>query len=147
VNRASRGILLLGEWPEDLQHPAVRGLYLGGCVGKGPGTRHLRGSAHAHTSGPHAGWICFRTPIALESRHVRLHELAHVLTRQGHTKRWRQQLLALGGSLDEVSGLSRDYHPVARPGRAVVSRIERDGWVHTTYKSGAVSSRPVRRDS
>jgi hypothetical protein len=145
VIQHARGVVHPADWPADLQRPEVRGLFLGGCVGKGLSTRHLRGSAHAHTGGEYDGWICFRSPMHLDSRHVRLHELAHILTRQGHTRRWRACLLAIGGSLDELPGFSRSYHPRARPERAIVERVERDGWVHTTYKSGAVSSRPVQR--
>jgi hypothetical protein len=139
-----RGTIPVADWPADLRHPEVRGLFLGGCVARGFGVRHLGGGskgAHAHTSGPNRGWICFGSTRLLDSREARLHELAHVVTREGHTARWREYLLQIGGTIDEVPGILRSYYPRKRA--RVVERVERDGWVHTHYSSGSVSSRPV----
>ena len=123
-------------------HPELRGVFVGGCVERGKGSR-FRAKAHAHTSGPHRGWICFRNVVALADRATRLHELAHVVTREGHTRRWREFLLQIGGTLDPVPGISRDYHARARAGRRIVETAVRpDGSVHVTYGNGSVTSYP-----
>jgi hypothetical protein len=130
------------EWPEDLRHPEVKGIAVGGCISRG--TRLGRMNAHAHSSlGDHRGWICFRSAVTLAQRHTRLHELAHIVTREGHTKRWREFLLQIGGTLDEVPGISRDYHPRSRAGRRIVQTdVRSDGSVFVTYDSGAVTGYP-----
>jgi hypothetical protein len=82
-------------------HPELRGVFVGGCVERGVGSK-FRAKAHAHTAGPFRGWICFRGSRWLHVRMLWLHELAHVVTREGHTRRWREYLLAIGGTLDPV---------------------------------------------
>jgi hypothetical protein len=129
-------------WPEDLRHEAVRGVAVGGC---GPeGSRiHDPDIAHAHTDGLSRGWICFGSEAALADRQTRLHELAHVVTGDGHTARWRACLLSLGGSLDAVPGGSRSYHPVERPGRRVRARdLRPDGTLFVMYENGGVTCYP-----
>jgi len=77
--------------------------FVGGCVERGDGSSFRR-KAHAHNgerSDPYFGWICIRshrrvlTPRGQPSRLV-WHEVAHILTRQGHTARWREMAVALG---------------------------------------------------
>ena len=139
VYRRDKVIVPRGEWPEDLRHPEVRGIAVGGCVAGDQLGRH---TAHAHIH-KHRGWICFRNVVALADRATRLHELAHVVTREGHTRRWREFLLQIGGSLDPVPGISRDYHARARAGRRIVETAVRpDGSVHVTYGNGSVTSYP-----
>ena len=125
-------------WPADLQHPEVHGVCIGGCAvtGKRLGSLH----AHAHTHDAYRGWICFRSRVTFAERLTRLHELAHVVTREGHTKRWREFLLQIGGTLDAVAGC-RDYHPRRRP-RVVFTDVKPDGAVFVTYDSGAVTGYP-----
>ena len=66
-----------------------------------------------------------------------------VVTREGHTRRWREFLLQIGGTLDPVPGISRDYHARARAGRRIVETAVRpDGSVHVTYGNGSVTSYP-----
>jgi hypothetical protein len=97
------------DWPE------VVGVFVGGCVERGTGSR-FRHQAHAHTSGAHKGWICVlshrrlfaasRGPdgswVATE-RPSRLmwHERAHVITGHGHDDRWRAEMRRLGQPIPE----------------------------------------------
>lgn len=123
------------DWPEDLRRPEVKGVAVGGCAR----TKKRLGSyhAHAHTSGEWRGWICFRSPTMLAQKETRLHELAHVVTREGHTRRWREYLLQIGGTLDAVNG-ARDYHPRKRA-RIVTTEVRGDGAVFVTYDNGGVT--------
>ena len=91
-------------------HPELRGVFVGGCVERGEGSR-FRAKAHAHISGSHQGWICFLSNKWLHVRELWLHELAHVITRHGHNSYWRKTLLEIGGTLDPVPGVLRSYHP------------------------------------
>lgn len=125
-------------WPVDLQHPEVKGVAVGGCTisGKRLGRNH----AHAHIRGASRGWICFRSRVTFAEKTTRLHELAHVVTREGHTKRWREFLLQIGGTLDAVAGC-RDHHPRPRA-RVVSTAVKPDGSVFVTYDSGSVTGYP-----
>lgn len=87
-------------WPAELQRSwALRGVFVGGCVARGDGSS-FRAKAHAHTTGQYQGWICIRRPDRLEDRMLMLHELAHIITGEGHTDRWRACLERIGGTLD-----------------------------------------------
>lgn len=77
-------------------------------MGANVGTTCVDGSklgnehAHAHISGrgyraKYKGWICFR-PKHWENESTRIHELAHILTGEGHTIRWRAKFVELGGN-------------------------------------------------
>lgn len=85
--------------PECLRRPEMVGVFVGGCVERGVGSS-FRARAHAHTNGKHQGWICIRGWRRLYQRGLMLHELAHILTRQGHTDKWRACLRELGGRVD-----------------------------------------------
>ena len=119
-------------WPEDLQHPEVRGVAIGGCGSTG--RRLGRNHAHAHTHGESRGWICFRSGVTFQERTTRLHELAHVVTREGHTKRWREFLLQIGGTLEATEGC-RDYYPRKRA-KVVKTDVRPDGSVFVTRDNG-----------
>lgn len=86
--------------PTTLQRPEIKGVCISGCISNHNNIKHE--IAHAHLDGDCKGWVCFRYQEALNNKLVCLHELAHVLTKQGHTAKWRETLLDLGGSLDEV---------------------------------------------
>jgi len=101
------------QWPAELKHPEMKGVFVGGCVSRGVGSR-FRAKAHAHTSGDHQGWICFLSAKRLTCRMLCLHELAHIVTKEGHTKRWRDYLVQIGGTLDPVEGILKSYHPRPR---------------------------------
>lgn len=88
------------EFPEFAGHPEVAGVFVGGCVDRGDGSS-FRAAAHAHTDEPNKGWVCVRSPRRLRTAaggpsQVMLHELAHVLTGDGHTDRWRAMARSLG---------------------------------------------------
>lgn len=90
--------------PADM--PGVVGIFLGGCVERGVGRISDRPlicqeSAHAHINGPYVGWVCFQMPSDLNNKHLRMHELAHILTGQGHTDAWRRKMIELGQTIPE----------------------------------------------
>ena len=120
-------------------HPELRGVFVGGCVDRGEGSR-FRAKAHSHIRDPHRGWICFLSSKWLHVRELWLHELAHVVTRQGHTDRWRKFLLQIGGTLDEVPSVMGSYHPRLRP--KVVERGENANGRFVVYDNGAVTMWP-----
>ncbi len=91
--------LLKSKWL--LNHPEIKGVFVGGCVERGLGYG-LRSKAHAHIVGDHRGWICFQSKKWLHVRELWLHELAHIVTRQGHTNQFRKFLLQIGGTLDPI---------------------------------------------
>jgi hypothetical protein len=74
-------------WPE------VVGLFVGGCIERGVGSRY-RAMAHAHTAGPHAGWICVLSAKRIFTARggptaLMWHEYAHILSGSGHDDKWR----------------------------------------------------------
>lgn len=99
------------KWPETLYgYYSVAGVYVGGCVS---GAKSFRAKAHAHTEQENGGWICFLSAKRLADDALVIHELAHVLTGQGHTDGWRKMVVALGGTLSETDSLM-DYHKRGR---------------------------------
>jgi hypothetical protein len=103
-------ILAPNDYPPELRgHLALRGVFYGGCVSRGDGSR-FRAKAHSH--GPkdkYSGWICFLSGKRLKDRLLVLHELAHIITGEGHTDKWRAVLVSIGGTWDEVPGLLKSY--------------------------------------
>lgn len=91
-----------GEVPVLPDMPGVKGIFLGGCVDtRQPGNISKRCSAlaHAHISGRNKGWVCFQLPEYYHDpkhRWVRMHELAHIMSGQGHTDKWREAMMKLG---------------------------------------------------
>jgi len=105
-------------YPECLKQFDAK-IFVGGCISRGEGSR-FRAKAHAHLSygnpnrEPNPGWICFLSAKRLSSKELCLHEMAHILTNNFHTKKWREKLLEIGGTLDEVPGILRSYQPKRR---------------------------------
>lgn len=95
------------------QHEEVKGVFVGGCVIRGEGSR-FRAKAHSHTVGDYAGWICYLSSKWLHVRELALHELAHIATGHGHTDTWRAALIKLGGTVDAVPGVLRSYEKKKR---------------------------------
>jgi hypothetical protein len=142
----SFGNLSRDRWTVD--YPEVRGVFIGGCVERGVGSK-FRAKAHAHTGGSSRGWICFRSERWLSCRELWLHEVAHVVTREGHTDRWRAFLLQLGGTLDEVRigdnvVLGSYQKRQRRPRAKVVERGENEDGRFVVYDNGAVTMWPHR---
>lgn len=87
-------------YPEFANYPEFIGLFVGGCVERGDGSR-FRVRAHAHWGDDHTGWICVLSPRRLYTEsgkpsQVMLHELAHLLEPGGHHDKWRAAARALG---------------------------------------------------
>lgn len=82
-----------------LSYKEVKGIFLNGCVDRGDGSSFRR-KAHAHTSGQNQGWICVRGMKNLESKNLMLHEVAHILTLQGHTIKWMKKYVEIGGDIN-----------------------------------------------
>jgi hypothetical protein len=133
------GVLPRASWL--VAHTELRGVFLGGCVERGIGSS-FRAKAHAHTRGTRRGWICFRSDKHLGCRELWLHEIAHVVTRDGHSDRWRKFLLQIGGTLDPVGAVLRSYQKRARP--RVVERGENANGRFVVYDNGAVTLWPHR---
>lgn len=112
-------ILEKSRWPYDLQREEVKGVFVGGCIDRGEGSR-FRAKAHAHTEEPNKGWLCFLSIKRINEPMLVKHELAHLLTGQGHTDKWRTKVLQLGGTLDQCNSvidggiLLRSYQKVSR---------------------------------
>ena len=111
--------MILGrhQFPRCLDRPEVRGVFVGGCVKRGEGSR-FRAKAHSHIGSGHlySGWICFLSWRRLVDQPLVLHELAHILTGGGHDDAWRAKVLEIGGTLDPVAertgngSLLKSYH-------------------------------------
>lgn len=98
------------DWPEWLKHPAVRGVYVGGCPVYSDFETKPRVMAHAHRPSKELepGIICFRNKQILNAKYIGLHELAHIISDDGHTDKWRRCLINLGGTLEPMK-YSRSY--------------------------------------
>ena len=103
---AAENVYHVPQWPE------VRGVFVGGCVARGPGSR-FRAKAHAHNfkSDPHFGWICFLSlkrvgevegKTITNPSAVLWHEYTHILTpNHYHDDVWRAKMKELGQPITE----------------------------------------------
>lgn len=110
----------IAELPKDLMTDEVfksgfRGIFYGGCIdhshnGHKEGTS-FRAKAHAHlvrkTHGKnkgelqkYGGWICYRSAKRLGSRNLIIHELSHIITNEGHSRKFYECVRRLGGKID-----------------------------------------------
>lgn len=113
------------ERPEEYRRPEVIGVFVGGCVDRGDGSS-FRAKAHAHDKDPHKGWICHRGTKWLKCRELLLHEVAHVLTGAGHNDKWRKKVIDIGGTLNPVLGVMKDYNKKTYVPKAVVSEASHE---------------------
>ena len=109
----------IAELPDSLMtdeafRAGFRGIFYGGCVdhshkGHKEGTS-FRSRAHAHlvkyTRGkkrgqltPYGGWICYRSAKRLGSMRLMIHELAHIIVNDGHSKKFYECVRRLGGRI------------------------------------------------
>jgi hypothetical protein len=91
--------------PVPAEMPGVAGIFIGGCVDRGEGSR-FRARAHAHNhSGANYGWICFLSEKRVftagnKPSRILWHEYAHILTpKHGHDDAWRATMKNLGQPL------------------------------------------------
>ena len=103
-------------------HPEVKGVFVQGCVDRGDGSSFRR-LAHAHTTktDKNYGWICIRSPKRLTQKGLLIHELAHILTGDGHTDKWRAKVRELGGSLNYWE--TKEYFQLKRAGIRVRRKV------------------------
>lgn len=97
-------------WPDELlaHKEMLKGVFIGGCIDRGIGSS-FRALAHAHKpTSTHAGWICLRASRRLYNKDLVLHELAHILQPGGHTDKWRNKLIEIGGKVSDAMGM-RNY--------------------------------------
>src|SRR3990167_4507812 len=104
-------------YPAFEKYPEFKGLFIGGCVDRGDGSS-FRAKAHSHTDDPNKGWICVRSAKRVgdfnKPTMLMLHELAHLLSGDGHTDKWRKVARSLGYRLDY--GETKEYNIVRRMG-------------------------------
>lgn len=105
ITHGFKGSVPREHWPQILRDFPCRGVHVGECVTGKP----LRHAAHAHTHTDPIGHICFRSSNQFHDYSTVVHELAHVITRQGHTRRWFECLKRLPGSESAVEWASKRY--------------------------------------
>lgn len=101
---------------DEVMASGFKGIFSGGCVERGEGSS-FRAKAHAHIKGKtpreHDGWICFRSAKRLNQHGIVIHELAHILTNEGHSRKFYECVRRLGGRIDRND---RRIAPVATRG-------------------------------
>jgi hypothetical protein len=110
IHGVIHGVLHRSSYPAYLRHPAVRGVYIGGCIERGPGLGP-RAKIHSHcVRGTYRGWICMHKLDRLYDEMLCLHELAHLIVDEpGHSARWRACVRRIGGTLNATPSM-RSYH-------------------------------------
>lgn len=86
------GCIYNGKWSKGQRIKDTDGNYI---KRNGKYVREPPASAHAHTDGHYKGWICFRTLKDLNKETTCKHELAHIITGEGHTKKWAEKYVEL----------------------------------------------------
>lgn len=94
--------VLFGAQEVPAEMPGIVGLFVGGCVERGLGSR-FRAQAHAHTGpGPYHGWVCVLSarrlymPDGARPSRLLWHEYAHIVTGHGHDDVWRAKMREFG---------------------------------------------------
>jgi hypothetical protein len=103
-----------------LKFKNLEGIFVGGCVLDIEFILFKDKSiafAHSHVFDDGMGWICVPNKTTIRNRNIMLHEAAHIISKSGHTDKWRKVLLSIGGTLDPFkvgNRMSIDYHKKAR---------------------------------
>lgn len=84
----------------------LQGIFSGGCVAHGAGYKFWA-TAHAHCNkrSEFEGWICIRNEKNLDCVGLGLHELAHILVRGGHCRKWADRMTELYKDYFDREGL------------------------------------------
>lgn len=94
------------EWPLILQHPKVKSISVGGCPCPDDCLKpmFIRGKKYLPMAIAHddIGHISFINKRVMNIKYIQIHELAHILTKEGHTDKWRNTVLELGGTLKKM---------------------------------------------
>jgi hypothetical protein len=85
--------ILTGKWSKGERIKGKDNKYIRDDYGK---YIRMPSSAHAHTNGPVKGYICLRSFDDLKKGTTIKHELSHVITGEGHTKKWAEKYVELG---------------------------------------------------
>jgi hypothetical protein len=96
------------QFPKCIRHfKEVKGIALRECIEGLDMGDHI---AHAHSDSkdPYQGWICMRYKFLVRQKLTLLHEVAHLIANKSnctppHGKKWKQVLLAIGGTFKEFS--------------------------------------------
>lgn len=86
------------------------GVHVGGCVLGGEWDKEH--SAHAHIQGWGTGYICMPSMEQFFTETTLIHELAHVLSKRGHTLNWAREYVRLDNGKHKwltVDWLKRKY--------------------------------------
>ena len=96
-----------------------RGIFVGGCIERKEGSS-FRAMAHAHwvrnKKGelmPYGGWICIRSAKRAKQKNLLIHEVAHIITGEGHSRKFYECVRRLGGSITKHD---RRISPVSTKG-------------------------------
>src|SRR3990167_5671638 len=106
----------LEEYQNPIGQAPLKGVFNGGCVDRGEGSSSRRmGHAHIDKNGENPGWICIRSmkriynPRTGKLDDTLLHELAHILTGQGHTLTWGRKFKELAHKFGVPYRITRNY--------------------------------------
>lgn len=84
------------KWPKPRKMRDTKGNFIKGKGKDGKYVRDMPHCAHAHTNGPFKGYICFSSEAEFKKQTTCKHELAHIVTGQGHTKAWAEAYVGFG---------------------------------------------------
>lgn len=87
------GCIVTGKWSKGRRIKKADGSYLKNK--KGIVVREFPAVAHAHTQGQFKGYICFSDIENFLNEKTGKHELAHIITSEGHTKKWAEKYVEL----------------------------------------------------
>jgi hypothetical protein len=91
-----------------------RGIFVGGCIVRKEGSS-FRATAHMHMDPkyPYFGWICIRGKKRAAQKSLLIHELAHLISKEGHTRKFYETVRRLGG---RITGNDRRIAPKSTKG-------------------------------